>query len=1086
MTELRAGQFVKSLENNLGIGKVASIDDRHVTIEYFESPTSEDHPTRTLPVDLVQPTELHQETRVYFKHPATGHWYVGRALIKTGDEYRVQFPNRKVGELPESSLYVRWDRPIEDPTDHLAHRVNETPYFHDGRAPFRKSLVEQRAACAGMTGLFSSVIELEEHQIEVIRRVLEDPVQRYMLADEVGLGKTIEAGAIMRQYALDRPHDFGILVTVPRHLCEQWEEELANRFLFDQELGERVHVIPHDECEEVLATGMEVGMVVVDEAHQVAQHAHADDPEERSVYDTIKSVTDVTDKLLLLSGTPVLHNEAGYLAMLHLLDPLLYPLDDIEGFRQRIRDRQKVAELFHDIDVDADDADLEEAVDAVADHFPDDERLEELAGELGDVLDDGDEQTRQTLVGRIRTHVSETYRLHRRILRTRHSEETRWLLPGRAEPKPIDVEASEQATIEERLEHWRKAAVEHLDGPDDEAANFWIELYREMFEAACGLTSSLEEFANDRLEAIDDGSATPPEFDDEVELLEDLTDAIADSGRAEHQLDRLVDYLGELDDDQKAVVFVGAEDDADGAHDRLDEQLDLGVVRHEAVRHHHEADWKRFLEQPDCQVLVCDHRAEEGLNLQGSQAEIIHLDLPVSPNRIEQRIGRLDRYGTGQPVESSYFSVSESEYLSRLVELHRDGFGVFTRSIASLQYLVEQRLNELWPRIFFDGLDEMTEATEQLGGDDGGVARELERIRAQDELDALEASQKSDDEFYDRLWDVDFAAEHLEEVAYEWIRKRLQFHRVDTEHDHEGIHRWEYRTERTAKHPTLMPIRELLGRFSIAVDPTVDGFLSYPMSFHRGTACSHGVRVARIGEPFITAMMDYIRWDDRGTSFAMWRHAPRARLEDDPRVYFRFDFLVEADIQNAVDALSGYEHVTEEAVRLRADGLFPPLMNTVWVRADGARVDDEDIQELLDLPYDQEGVKRYGRDYNLNSERWEKIEKMYDRESWTSTCHEVREEAEDVLAEEVSLKERCKRYADRAVRRSRESLDRLETRADRAGEEARQLEIEQLELERQLISTLEEGIRTPSVKLDAIGAIFLSTVDPFEAEEQRR
>ena len=55
----------------------------------------------------------------------------------------------------------------------------------------------------GMSALLSSAIELEAHQVEVIRRVLQDPIQRYLLADEVGLGKTVEAGVLIRQCFLD-------------------------------------------------------------------------------------------------------------------------------------------------------------------------------------------------------------------------------------------------------------------------------------------------------------------------------------------------------------------------------------------------------------------------------------------------------------------------------------------------------------------------------------------------------------------------------------------------------------------------------------------------------------------------------------------------------------------------------------------------------------------------------------------------------------------------------------------------------------------------------------------------------------------
>ena len=1073
MATLEVGQFVKARDNQLGIGKVLEVDGEWVTVEYFDSPTSEDRPTRTVPLAVIDAVELQQETRVYFRHPATGHWFIGRSLIKSGNEYRVQFPNRKVGELPESAIYVRWDQPIGDPTDHLAQRVNETPYFHAGRAPFRASLVEQRAGCAGMTGLFSSVIELEEHQIEVVKRVLEDPIQRYLLADEVGLGKTIEAGAIMRQYALDRRDDFQILVIVPEHLIDQWEEELRTRFLFDQELDERVHVVAHGDTEEILALGFESGMVVIDEAHQVAHRAHSEAPEERAIYEAIESVTTVVDKCLLLSATPVLHNEAGYLAMLHLLDPELYKLDDLENFKELIADRHEVAELFFGISEESEEGELRERLQALSEHFPEDRELKQRSDEVLAVLDaeEPGPMELEEAVSSLRTHVSETYRLHRRILRTPHSDQTQWLLPGRAEPRVLEVQEPHQEAMEAALDGWREAA----SAASDEAGRRELGHYlMTLLERATGLPRALAREVEERLEAIENGAEDPPSFEGEVDRLEAIKEAATEADEAHHRLDALVEHLASTDD--KVVIFVGHREDSDAVHQWLQEEWGGSLRRHESVRDP-QAEWKEFLEDKSCRVLVCDHRAEEGLNLQGSQARIIHLDLPVSPNRIEQRIGRLDRYGTGQPVESAIFVPANSTWVEALCALHRDGFAVFQRSISPLPYLVDKKLRELAPALIEDGVEALSAARERLGGEDGEVAHELERVRAQHQLDALEQTETADDEFYDRLWDVDFDAEHLEEVAHQWIRNRLQFHRVRSEHDHDQILRYEYRTESTAKHPTLLPIRELLGRFAFAVDPRVNGFRSYPMSFHRRTACSNEVHVARIGEPFMTAMVDYIRWDDRGTSFAMWRHAPRHEMADDPSLFFRFDFIVEADVSPAVEALAGYDHITEEAVRLRADGLFPPLMQTVWVDDEGRPVTHEATLEMLELPYDQEGTKRFGRDYNLNSERWEKIAKLFDEGEWESLCHSVRDAATDVLADQVDLRERCDRRADQAVKRAQTTIDRLRTRLAQSGVDSR--EVDQLELEEALITALEEGIRQPAIRLDAIGAIFLSQVDPF-------
>ena len=208
----------------------------------------------------------------------------------------------------------------------------------------------QRAAFGGLTGLASAAVELLEHQVTVIRRVLADPTERYLLADEVGLGKTIEAGILIRQHTIDHPNDAKVLVIVPEHLLSQWKDELQNKFFLSRS---RVELV----TEAALLTGelasTDRTMLVVDEAHRTAQRAFSGDPRERHAYEELRSLSRSTPRLLLLSGTPVLHQEDGFLAMLHLLDPDAYPLDDRDAFRQRVSERQSVAEATADLMDDA-------------------------------------------------------------------------------------------------------------------------------------------------------------------------------------------------------------------------------------------------------------------------------------------------------------------------------------------------------------------------------------------------------------------------------------------------------------------------------------------------------------------------------------------------------------------------------------------------------------------------------------------------------------------------------------------------------------------------------------------------------------
>ncbi|MFX5839529.1 SNF2-related protein, partial [Acinetobacter baumannii] len=95
-------------------------------------------------------------------------------------------------------------------------------------------------------------IQLADYQFNVVQRVLQDPVPRYLLADEVGLGKTVEAGLLVRQYVLDSPKARA-LVVVPAPLVAQWRRELVQRFGLADWLDDFVFVVSFDDLASIEA-----------------------------------------------------------------------------------------------------------------------------------------------------------------------------------------------------------------------------------------------------------------------------------------------------------------------------------------------------------------------------------------------------------------------------------------------------------------------------------------------------------------------------------------------------------------------------------------------------------------------------------------------------------------------------------------------------------------------------------------------------------------------------------------------------------------------------------------------------------------
>src|SRR5579859_3186242 len=231
--------FVQVVDRPDGIGKLVEFDQTWAEIEYFKSPVGPSLERIRVPVKSVRTVELPPQTRIFWFDTIRHNWLAGRvdgglvkaqALHASEDHYHVRFPNGQQARVPVSQLYTRWAHPIEDPTDYLAARITDTPFFFDGRSRIVRHFSAQRAAFGGLTGLASSAVELLEHQVTIIRRILRDPIERYLLADEVGLGKTIEAGILIRQHTIDQPRDARVLVVTPDHLVRQWTDELRTKF----------------------------------------------------------------------------------------------------------------------------------------------------------------------------------------------------------------------------------------------------------------------------------------------------------------------------------------------------------------------------------------------------------------------------------------------------------------------------------------------------------------------------------------------------------------------------------------------------------------------------------------------------------------------------------------------------------------------------------------------------------------------------------------------------------------------------------------------------------------------------------------
>ena len=149
------------------------------------------------------------------------------------------------------------------------------------------------------------------------------------------------------------------------------------------------------------------------------------------VFEDLKTplVVTTTD---LLTGTPVLADTEGFLRILHLLDPVVFPLDDLAGFERRVQSRQLVAEIAASLQPENVLA-MEDDLDRLRDTFGDDSTLMKRVDALRPIvqsLPEEDDEHFLAALGDLRAHLSETYKLHRRVLRNRRKA-VPWATPQR-------------------------------------------------------------------------------------------------------------------------------------------------------------------------------------------------------------------------------------------------------------------------------------------------------------------------------------------------------------------------------------------------------------------------------------------------------------------------------------------------------------------------------------------------------------------------------------------------------------------------------------------------------------------------------
>lgn len=960
------GDLVESAGVFEGIGKVAGLDEvaGTVTVSFFESPLNPHARPRRVDLRSVQPTMLFEDAPVFTLDQGTGEWSYGRyGCLRPSRRHLVVYSRERQAELSISDLYVLNLAPDGelDPIQYLAARCCDTPRFTAARVPFVTSFVEQRAACHSMSSLLSSAIDIEPHQIAVVRRILNDETKKYLLADEVGLGKTIEAALVIREHVLQDDRNARVLVSVPDSLVAQWKAELADRFYLGELIDERVFVCSHTRLPGALRIEDGFSMVVIDEAHHVAPWAWADDPSQRADYAALTEVAQRAEVCLLLSGTPLTGNERNFLAMLHLLSPANHELSDLglQAFGRKVAERERLGGMYQALLPTNDNESIGDILDGVEALFPRDDELRAHVTRLRPLVDwlaPSTGAARDEAIARLRRYLGERYRLFHRMLRNRRDDPVigsqfpglagltchRWAV------------ASTALSVDQLIDEFRVRGVLRREEIVD-----WLALY---FESPMLVAERAE---RDRSQS--------PHGDAEAAFDELIQCSQHEQAAKDATLLTVVHALLERSTRLKAVVFCGKESLADHVTELLRPSFGGAVERHRP------AQTPGFTTNPTVRVLVCDARGEDGLNLHGGEKVAIHYGLPLDVSRYEQRNGRVNRYSAGiraTPVSSIVLAPDRDAGLVQWIRVLDDGIQIFNRSAASLQFVLQQAIDLALGQMPGDGVDALTALLTSLQGRDGLLARERARVSAQEQLASMEADVEAARAFAEDLQAADECAQDRCTSMFEWIERVLLFQKTA-----EAGGGFRYCYSRGSRGPrTLVDIGTFLERCLVGIDRAAsdaDHVLTAPMS-HRRSAAAQGRRVypMRYGHPFVDVLFELMTRDARGMSSA-W-----LRLVGSPAVtglegYLQFVWRVDL-----------CAHDASPLQRRLADRRVPPQILRTFTDLYGSRVTDPARLSILDAPYAPDGgvigTRLHYKDHRIRAPQWASVDSQLALTDWAA------------------------------------------------------------------------------------------------------
>lgn len=735
---LKIGMYVRSSidsdEKNpreFILGKIASIDDfsQNVNVIFLDCnnvsvfyPLNEKN--KNYKINKVSHCKIKNNARVMHNDC---YYYVKSCKKIENNEYFYYYLQDFRGDISlvcEKEIIATFNDAYYNPVNQLFRYEFQNPMWFIGRNIVSRTMNIINNSLYGFKELAGCKIMLKPHQIKTVMRCLKDSKCRVMIADEVGLGKTIEAICVLKIFLLDKNNQ-KVLITVPDALIEQWKTELAFKFKLFEGFNINNNYIKLVGISDIYKFNEKFDLIIVDEVHRYLENSN--------IYKTLLNLSENASNIIMLSATPLQKRNNEYKKLLSLIQPDKYcKINDTE-FNKLLESQNEIIRLIYN-SLDEFDA-LKEAIynndnilnDEVEENF--ESTISELEDLQNVILDSYFDKLMSKIdikdnfginsIQNCIAYVCENYQLEKSIIRNRRKKIS---IDEKANARSL-IDISYEVDSEFNSNEWNvfKSYSNWIDNLKDD-----LEFKKEIVPLTARLFSSSAAFLTKINEmksrfSIDDNLIKYAEryAYDEQKRISQINRYLEDPEMFACKLVNIIDYLDQECDDKKVLIFTSFDETFELYKNVLKSYFgdSCCYFNKKMSKDELELNVYKFQNHNECKIMLSDESGGEGRNFQNADL-LIHLDIPWSANDLEQRIGRLDRIGRNLNKDVvSVVCYGKETTEESLFNIWNNGLKIFTQSQSGLEIIMSEIDNKIVSSLqqsFKYGLDMAKSELEQI------------------------------------------------------------------------------------------------------------------------------------------------------------------------------------------------------------------------------------------------------------------------------------------------------------------------------------------------------------------------------------